>query len=195
MEEKPENKSKSQNNNFKNYLKPLKREGVKMDLKSMRGRDDLHDIIHRLKGHYNDLMKIKNTKSNHLKELKQKNQGLNKQIEDKLAFSDIELPLEKISIRDYDKFKNSGQTKEAIQERIENLIAQKNKLFAKFETESEYGKKINHLMDIEKQNYEDVHKHINELKEKINTIKIAEKNLELNQEEKSKKDKKVVIYN
>lgn len=189
MEETKDNKQKSQNNNYKNYLRPLKRTNERDETKSMRGKEDLHEIIHKLKGHYNDLMKIKNKKTAKLNDLKKKKQELSKQIENKLAFSNIELPLERIKIDDYDKFKNSNETKQTIQDRIENLMLQKENFQNKYENEIEYSKKINNLIFIEKQNNRDLFKHTVDLKDKINTLYHAEKNLELNREEKLKKEK------
>jgi len=155
----------------------------------MRSKEDLHGIIHKLKNHFNDLVKIKNNKLIKLNELKEKTKGLNKQIEDKLAFSDIDFPNEKISIEDYEKFKNSNETKETIRIKIEKLIIEKNKISEKFNDEVEFKKQINNLILIENQNIADLYNHHLEMKEKISTIKIAERDLIKNNEEKLRKEK------
>jgi hypothetical protein len=179
----------SKNNNPKNYLKPLKKGEERDTTKAMRSKEDLHAIIHKLKNHYNDLVKIRTKKSIKLNELKKRTRGLNKQIEDKLAFSDIEFPNEKISIEDYEKFKNSSETKETIRIKIVKLIAEKNKISEKYNGEIEFRNKINNLIKIENNNIEDLYIHVIEMQEKINTIRVAEKNLEKNREEKIKKEK------
>jgi hypothetical protein len=179
----------SKNNNPKNYLKPLKKGEERDTTKAMRSKEDLHGIIHKLKNHYNDLVKIKTNKSIKLNELKKRTKGLNKQIEDKLAFSDIEFANEKISIEDYEKFKNSSETKETIRIKIVKLISEKNKISEKYNNEIENSNKIKNLIKIENENIEDLYIHVLEMQEKIKTIKAAEKNLEKNMEEKVKKEK------
>jgi hypothetical protein len=179
----------TKNNNYKNYLKPLKRGEERDTTKVMRNKEELHVIIHRLKNHYNDLVKLKNNKTIKLNELKKRTKGLNKQIEDKLAFSDIDFPKEKISIEDYEKFKNSNETKDSIKNKIVKLISEKDQISDKYDRELEFKNRINNLIEVEKQSLADLHLHVLEMKEKIKTIKAAEKNLEKNCEEKIRKEK------
>jgi len=177
------------NQNMKNYLKPLKKYEDELPKTQMKEKEDLHAILHKLKNYYNELNKLKKRKLTQLNELKDKHNGLNKQIEDKLAFSDIEFPNERITIEDYEKFKDSKETRESIQIKIENLISEKEQLLLKYENEIEYGNKINNLIKIEKRNYYDVYEHILQTQEKIGVLKGAHKDLEINKEEKIKKEK------
>ncbi len=184
-----QNDQSNKNNINKNYLKPLKRNEEEFPKAVMKDKEDLHGMLHKLKNYYNELNKLRNKKLNQLEELKDKFQGLNKQIEEKLAFSDIDFPNERITIEDYEKFNDSKETRESIQIKIENLTLEKNQLLQKYENEIEYGNKINNLINIEKKNYDDIYEHVLQTQEKINTLKMAHKNLEINREEKVKKEK------
>jgi hypothetical protein len=173
----------------KNYLKPLKKNEDDLPKTQMKDKEDLHAMLHKLKNYYNELNKLKNSKVTELNHQKDKFNNLNKQIEDKIAFSDIEFPNERITIEDYEKFKDSKETKDTIRIKIENLILDKNQLLQKYENEIEYGNKINNLIKIEKRNHNDTYEHILQTQEKLNTLKAAQRNLEINKEEKQKKEK------
>lgn len=185
---KSSNPKHESNNNARNYLKPLKRSEDNEPQNKLREKEDLHALLHKLKNYYNELNKLKVSKSITLEELKKRNADLNKQIEDKEAFTDIDFPYQRISINDYEKFKDSQESKELIKSKIENLLAEKNDLVLKYQNEIEYGNKINNLINVEKRNMEDIHEHILQTKEKLKTVQKAQENLEINKDEKSKKE-------
>ena len=180
---------KQKDTNNKNYTKPLKKNEEKDPQKHMKGKEELHLMLHKLKKYYNELNKIQKNSTIHLSELNLKHDDLSKQIIDKKAFSNIEFPSEIIAIEDYDKFKHSKETKETITQKIENLMNEKNQLLLKFKNELEYGNTINNLINAEKQNIDDLNEHILKTQDKINTIKSANKNLEINMDENLKKEK------
>ena len=173
----------------KNFAKPLSRFQDNVPQKNMKDKEELHLMLHKLKKYYNELNKLRVSKTENLTELKSKHIDLTKQIEDKQAFSDIEFPYEKISIQDYEQFKDSKETKDSIREKIENLSIHRNQLLLKYKTEIEFGNTINNLIRVEKKNLEDIHENVLQTQDKINTLKIAHKNLESNKEENEKKEK------
>jgi hypothetical protein len=171
-------------------LQPIRKNIVTDPQKNMLSTNKLNAMLHKLKKHYNDMNNIRKAKDLQVEILEKKTSDIQKQIKCKENFADIDFPSEKISIQDYEKLK---ETKEEIQEKIQNLIEIKNQLLLKYQSETEYGNTLNNLIEIEKKNYENLNEHLFETEEKINTIKTAKRNLEFNNEEFGKRQK--VFFN
>lgn len=171
-------------------LQPLRKNMVTDPQKNMLSTNKLNAMLHKLKKHYNDINNIRKSKDLQVEILEKKKSDLQKQIQCKENFADIDFPSEKISIQDYEKLK---ETKDEIQEKIQNLIDKKNQLLLKYQTEIEYGNTLNNLIEIEKKNYENLNEHLFDTEEKITTIKTAKRNLEMNHEEFYKRQK--VFFN
>lgn len=171
-------------------LQPIRKNVVTDPQKNMLSTNKLNAILHKLKKHYNDMNNIRKAKDLQVEILEKKKGDMQKQIQCKENFADIDFPSEKISIQDYEKLK---ETKEEIQEKIQNLIDKKNQLLLKYQSEIEYGNTLNNLIEIEKKNYENLNEHLFETEEKINTIKTAKRNLEVNNEEFGRRQK--VLFN
>jgi len=167
-------------------LQPIRKNMVTDPQKNMLSINKLNAMLHKLKKHYNDMNSIRKAKDLQVEILEKRKIDLQKQITCKENFADIDFPYEKISIQDYEKLK---ETKEEIQEKIQKLIDDKNQLLLKYKTEIEYGNTLNNLISIEKKNYENLNEHLFETEDKINTIKSAKRNLELNSEEFEKRQK------
>lgn len=167
-------------------LKPITKTKGTNPQKNMLSLDKLNGILHKLKMHYNDLNNIRKAKDAKVSLLDKKKSDLQKQIQCKENFADIDFPSEKISIKDYEKLK---ETKEEIQEKIENLINKKNVLSLKYHQEVEYTDTLHNLIQIEKKNYENLNEHLFQTQDKIKTVRTAKKNLEINREEYLKRQK------
>ncbi len=167
-------------------MQPIKKNLVTDPQKNMLSTNKLNAMLHKLKKHYNDMNSVRKAKDLQVEILEKKKFDLQSQIKCKENFGDIDFPSEKISIQDYEKLK---ETKEEIQEKIQKLIYDKNQLLLKYQSELEYGNTLNNLISIEKKNYENLNEHLLKTEEKINTVKSAKRNLELNAQEFGKRQK------
>ena len=178
-------KKKIEKRSNSTLMQPIKKNVGADPQKNMYSMNRLNAMLHKLKKHYNDMNNIRKAKDLQVEILEKKKIGLQKQIQCKENFGDIEFPTEKISIQDYEKLK---ETKEEIQMKIENFIGQKDLLMSKYKGEIEYGNTLNNLIEIEKQNYENLNEHLYDIHEKLATIKTAKKNIDLNKQEFDKKN-------
>ena len=92
-------------------MQPIKKNIVSDPQKNMLNTKKLNEMLHKLKKHYNDLNNIRKAKDLQIEILQKKKTDLQKQIQCKENFGDIDFPTEKISIQDYEKLKETKANK------------------------------------------------------------------------------------
>ena len=181
--------------NYHNYLSKIMQKNSSMNGVMFR-KNQLDSLLYKLKKYSNELQTYnyhKLQKLNLLKDtLKQNELKLNKLLE----LQDIELPDEKISIKNFNEIKLS---KEDIENKIYKLIEEKEKIDYSLKNEEEYNRTVEYMLEDEKNRFLSIKKESNNIEEKIRNLqkyqKIVNDNMMLydKREEKFQKlDKKII---
>lgn len=167
----------------KNYNLETK---IEYNNKKVIGKDELNAILFKLKGYYNELNTMRTKGEERILNIKRQNMEFSGKVKEIEEMKDIELPNTNIIIT----FKNQGnffEPKEKIESRIKYLLAKKKELTDNLNVEKEYTNTLNHMIDEEKKKIENIDQQISEFEEKIEALKLANKNLNDNEIEHDKK--------
>lgn len=147
-------------------------------------QDNLNALLCKLKNYYNEVLCTTTSRQKDLNWLRDSSDVLNYQHNQLLEFQDIDLPDEKISVRNFNELKCS---KEEIENTVRNLIKEKDELDYKYKNELEYSKTIEYMYEKEKSTLEKIHEVTKQTEEKIATIQKYQKNLDDHLNERKKK--------
>ena len=152
-------------------------------------QDNLNALLCKLKNYYNEVLCTTTARQRDLNILRDSSDVLNYQHNQLVEFQDIELPDEKISVKNFNELKCS---KEEIENTVRNLIKEKDELDYKYKNELEYSKTIEYMYEKEKSTLEKIHDVTKQTEERIATIQKYQKNLDDNLNERKKKKQNFV---
>ena len=147
-------------------------------------QDNLNALLCKLKNYYNEVLCMTTKKQKNLNILRDSSSYLNFQHSQLLEFQDIDLPDEKISVKNFNELKVS---KEQIENSVRTLLKEKGELDYKYKNELEYSKTIEYMYEKEKMTLEKIHEVTKQTEEKIATIQKYQKSLDDNINERKKK--------
>jgi hypothetical protein len=128
---------------------------------------ELNTLLYKLKSYYSDVITLNNKKEESLILLKQ---ILNKEqfkLNQVIEFQDIELPEEKISVRNFNELK---LTKDEVEIQLKQLLKEKQNLDELLKNAEEYFKTIEYMCEDEKNRFMEIKKETNVIEERINNV-------------------------
>ena len=152
--------------NYDMYISKIKHRNKVYHSKLM-SETELNTLLYKLKGYYSDVITINNKKEESLMLLKQ---TLNKEqfkLNQVIEFQDIELPEEKISVRNFNELK---LTKNEVEIQLKNLLKEKQNLDDLLKNAEEYFKTIEYMCEDEKNRFMEIKKETNVIEERIHNV-------------------------
>ena len=129
--------------------------------------EELSSLLYKLKSYYSDVLTLNNKKEETLLLLKQ---TLNKEqfkLNQVIEFQDIELPEEKISVRNFNELK---LTKDEVEIQLKKLLKEKQNLDELLKNAEEYFKTIEYMCEDEKNRFMEIKKETNVIEERIHNV-------------------------
>ena len=177
--------------NYNNYLDKIfsKKNFINS---SMIRKAELNDLLYKLKKYNNEVITYTHQKEETLKHLK----NTLKQIEfkyDKLKeLQDIELPDEKISVKNFNELKMS---KDDIEQKLFMLIKEKQDIDYSLKNEQEYNKTIEYMFEDEQNRLLSIKRETNIIEQKIYNVGKYQKIVNDNLKKSSNKNKNYIELN
>ena len=152
--------------NYDMYISKIKRRNKFYNSKLMT-ETELNTLLYKLKSYYSDVITLNNKKEEILMLLKQ---TLNKEqfkLNQVIEFQDIELPEEKISVRNFNELK---LTKNEVEIQLKNLLKEKQNLDELLRNAEEYFRTIEYMCEDEKNRFMEIKKETNVIEERIHNV-------------------------
>ena len=148
--------------NYDNYLEKIKqRNKINSTLKSEL---ELNSLLYKLKNFYSEVLSINQKKNDNLIYLKKTLEFEQFKLNQVIEFQDIELPDEKISVKNFNELKFS---KVEVEKQLKSMMKEKQHLDELINNESEYFKTIEYMCEEEKNHYKEIKAETNIIEEKI----------------------------
>ena len=148
--------------NYDNYLEKIKqRNKINSTLKSEL---ELNSLLYKLKNFYSEVISINQKKNDNLIYLKKTLEFEQFKLNQVIEFQDIELPDEKISVKNFNELKFS---KVEVEKQLKSMMKEKQHLDELINNESEYFKTIEYMCEEEKNHYKEIKAETNIIEEKI----------------------------
>lgn len=178
MQSKSRQNKSNQKNEFKEFSSEFYKRNYDMYISKINRRNkyynsklmtetELNTLLYKLKSYYSDVITLNNKKEESLMLLKQ---ILNKEqfkLNQVIEFQDIELPEEKISVRNFNELK---LTKNEVEIQLKNLLKEKQNLDELLKNAEEYFKTIEYMCEDEKNRFMEIKKETNVIEERINNV-------------------------
>ena len=129
---------------------------------------ELNALLYKLKNYYSDVLTINNKKEESLTLLKETLKFEQFKLNQVIEFQDIELPDEKISVKNFNELK---LTKNEVEKKLRNLLKEKQYLDELLKNAGEYFKTIEYMCEDEKNRFMEIKKETNIIEERINNVK------------------------
>ena len=151
--------------NYDNYLEKIKqRNKINSTLKSEL---ELNSLLYKLKNFYSEVLSINQKKNDNLIYLKKTLEFEQFKLNQVIEFQDIELPDEKISVKNFNELKFS---KVEVEKQLKSMMKEKQHLDELINNESEYFKTIEYMCEEEKNHYKEIKAETNIIEEKIHNV-------------------------
>ena len=124
--------------NYDNYLSKINRR-KKFYNSRLMSETELNNLLYKLKSYYSDVITINNKKEESLILLKEALKYEQFKLNQVIEFQDIELPDEKISVKNFNELK---LTKNEVEKKLRNLLKEKQNLDELLKNAGEYFKTI-----------------------------------------------------
>ena len=175
--------------NYDKYLEKINQRNKRTS--KLISEQELNNILYTLKKFYSDVIDINRKKNEKITYLKK---TLNYE-EDKLnqlkEFQDIELPDEKISVKNFNELKVS---KTQVEKQLKNLLKEKQNLDDLIKNESEYFRTIEYMCEEENNRFKEIKQETNIIEERINNVAHYQKMIDNNiNKEKIKNNEEKII--
>ena len=179
--------------NYATYLDKLNQRN-KINNSNLKTEHELNSILFNLKKYYSDVIAINNKKSENLIFLTNLHNFEESKLKQVIELQDIELPDEKISVKN---FKELKLTRNEIENQLRTLLTKKQHLDELIKSASEYYKTILYMCEEEKNRLKEIKEETNIVEEKIHNLKnyqriinhnIGKENIKI-KEEKNLEDK------
>ena len=152
--------------NYDHYLEKVKqRNKINSTLKT---EFELNSLLYKLKNFYSDVVAMNKKKSESLIFLRKTLDFEEFKLNQVIEFQDIELPDEKISVRNFNELK---LTKNEVEIQLRNLLKEKQHLDELIKNASEYFKTIEYMCEEEKNRFKEIKGETNIVEEKINNVR------------------------
>ena len=152
--------------NYGAYLEKLNQRN-KIYNSNLKTESELNSILFNLKKYYSDVISINNKKSDNLIFLKNLHNFEESKLNQVIELQDIELPEEKISVRN---FKELKLTRNEVEIQLRNLLKEKQHLDELVKSASEYYKTILYMCEEEKNRFKEIKEETNIIEERIHNI-------------------------
>ena len=171
--------------NYNNYLEKIfsKKNFINS---SMISTKELNDLLYKLKNYNNEIMTYINQKDNSLKHLKETLKLIEFKYNKLKELQDIELPEEKISVKNFNELKMS---KDDIEQKLYMLIKEKQEIDYSLKNEQEYNKTIEYMFEDEQNRLLSIKRETNIIEQKIYNVQKYQKIVNDNLTKAGKKDK------
>ena len=162
--------------NYDNYLEKVKQRN-KVYNSTLKSEFELNSLLYKLKNYYSDVVSI-NTKKKQTIIYLRKTLGFEEfKLNQVIELQDIELPDEKISVKNFNELK---LTKNEVEKQLRNLMKEKQHLDELIKNESEYFKTIEYMCEEEKNRFKEIKKETNIIAERINNVKQYQRIIDYN---------------
>ena len=166
--------------NYSNYLVKIAQQ-KSSENSSMIKVHQLNDLLYKLKKYDNELIIYNTHKLEGIKFLKDTLKQDEVKLKKLIDLQDIDLPDEKISIKNFNEIKLS---KDDIEKKLHNLMAEKVKIEYSVKNEEEYYRTIEYMLENEQKRLSIIKKESYEIEEKIKNVskyqKIVNDNMKVN---------------
>ena len=152
--------------NYDNYLSKINRRSKFYNSKLM-SETELNTLLYKLKNYYSDVITINNKKEESIILLKEALKFEQFKLNQVIEFQDIELPDEKISVKNFNELK---LTKNEVEKRLRNLLKEKQNLDELLKNAEEYFRTIEYMCEDEKNRFMEIKKETNLIEERINNV-------------------------
>ena len=152
--------------NYKTYLENLNKRN-KIFNSNLKTESELNSILFNLKKYYSYVISINNKKSSNLIFLKNLYNFEESKLNQVIELQDIELPEEKISVRN---FKELKLKRNEIELQLRNLLKEKQNLDELIKSANEYHKTILYMCEEEKNRFKEIKEETNIIEERIHNI-------------------------
>mgnify|MGYP006916099589 FL=1 len=170
--------------NYTNYLVKIAQQ-KSSENSSMVKLHQLNDLLYKLKKYDNELIIYNTHKLEGIKLLKDTLKQDEVKLKKLIDLQDIDLPDEKISIKNFNEIKLS---KEDIEKKLHNLMAEKVKIEYSVKNEEEYYRTIEYMLENEQKRLSIIKKESYEIEEKIKNISKYQKIVNDNNKVNDKKE-------
>ena len=162
--------------NYDNYLIKINRR-TKLYNSKLMTEEELNSLLYKLKSYYSDVIAINNKKEESLIALREALKFEQFKLNQVIEFQDIELPDEKISVKNFNELK---LTKKEVEIILRNLLKEKQHLDELLKNAGEYFKTIEYMCEDEKSRLMDIKKETNIIEERINNVKKYQRIIDYN---------------
>ena len=162
--------------NYDNYLSKINRRSKFYNSKLI-SETELNTLLYKLKNYYSDVITINNKKEESLILLKEALKFEQFKLNQVIEFQDIELPDEKISVKNFNELK---LTKTEVEKKLKNLLKEKQNLDELIKNAEEYFRTIEHMCEDEKNRFMEIKKETNVIEERINNVKQYQRLIDYN---------------
>ena len=152
--------------NYKTYLENLNKRN-KIFNSNLKTESELNSILFNLKKYYSYVISINNKKSSNLIFLKNLYNFEESKLNQVIELQDIELPEEKISVRNYKELKLK---RNEVELQLRNLLKEKQNLDELIKSANEYHKTILYMCEEEKNRFKEIKEETNIIEERIHNI-------------------------
>ena len=128
---------------------------------------ELNTLLYKLKSYYSDVLTLNNKKEETLTLLKQTLNREQFKLNQVIEFQDIELPEEKISVRNFNELK---LTKNEVEIQLKDLLKEKQNTDELLKNAEEYFKTIEYMCEDEKNRFMEIKKETNVIEERIHNV-------------------------
>ena len=161
--------------NYDNYLSNINRK--KKFYSQLISQSQLNSLLYKFKHYYNDIRTMNNEKEKSLISLKETLKFEQFKLNQLIEFQDIELPEEKISVRNFNELK---LTKDDVEQKLKEYLKEQQNLNELIKNSLEYFKTIDYMCENERNRFREIKNEINNVEEKINNVEKYQKIIDYN---------------
>lgn len=151
---------------------------------SLISQNNLNTLLCKLKDYYNEVLTLTQEKQKEINSLSKNNQTLVIKCKEATDFQPIDLPEEKISLRNFNGLK---VTKEQLDSKLRYVLLDRKDLVEVFKKEEEYFKTLEYMYQKERDNLKQINDSIAETEARLHTLSAFQKNIDRNLNEQNKK--------
>ena len=152
--------------NYDHYLEKVKQ--MNKINSTLKTEFELNSLLYKLKNFYSEIVAMNKKKNESLIFLRKTLDFEEFKLNQVIEFQDIELPDEKISVRNFNELK---LTKNEVEIQLRNLLKEKQHLDELIKNASEYFKTIEYMCEEEKNRFKEIKGETNIVEEKINNVR------------------------
>ena len=161
--------------NYNRYL--YKKSQLEKYDKLLMNEKYVNIILYRIKHYYNELLQLNNKKSAAIELMKESYDSEKAKLGNIIEFQSLELPKEKISVKNYRTIKFN---KNEMEKQLKTLLIESENINGLYKNVFEYSKTLEFMLEEEKRRKIDLKREINGIEDKIHNITKSQKSIDLN---------------